>query len=172
MVVIRLARVGKKNSPAYRVVVAEKQRAVKRKFIEVIGHYNPIREPKEIVIDKDRALFWLEKGAQPSDTVRNLMVDQGILKKSEKAEKKYAKKKKKKELKAEKEGKSPKTVKAPEVNENADGPEEEAKEEKKENSKNEKVETKEDPSTKPPANLTNSQDDSKEKSENKPKAEK
>ena len=103
MVVIRLSRVGKRNSPAYRVVVAEKRRAVKRKFIEVIGHYNPTLKPKEIVINADRASFWLGYGAQPSDTVRNLMVDLGILKKSDRINIKYAKNKKKKELKAEKE---------------------------------------------------------------------
>jgi len=119
MVVIRLARVGKTNSPAYRVVVAEKQRAVKRKFIEVIGHYNPIMKPKTIKIDKDRALFWLGRGAKPSDTVRNLMVDLGILKKDEKATKKFSKDKKKKELKAEAEGKptKKKEVDAPAVDE-------------------------------------------------------
>lgn len=91
MVVIRLARVGKKNSPAYRVVVADKQRAVKRKFIEVIGHYNPTLKPKELVIDKERANFWMGKGAQASDTVRNLMVDLGILEKSAKINKVYGK---------------------------------------------------------------------------------
>jgi small subunit ribosomal protein S16 len=99
MVVIRLTRVGKKNSPAYRVVVADKRRAVKRKFIEMIGHYNPILKPKEVVIDKERALFWLAKGAMPSDTVRNLMADLGIIKKSEKINKVYGKAKKKKEMK-------------------------------------------------------------------------
>ena len=101
MVVIRLTRVGKKNSPAYRVVVAEKRRAVKRKFIEVIGHYNPILKPKEVVISRERALFWLKAGAQPSDTVRNLMADLEIISKKEKVNIKYAKDKKKKELKAE-----------------------------------------------------------------------
>jgi len=100
MVVIRLTRVGKKNSPAYRVVVAEKRRAVKRKFIEVIGHYNPIRKPKEVVISRERALFWLKAGAQPSDTVRNLMADLEIIPKKEKVNIKYARKSKKKELKA------------------------------------------------------------------------
>lgn len=93
MLVIRLTRVGKKNSPAYRVVVAEKRKAVKRQYIEILGHYNPIRKPKEIVIGKDRALFWLERGAKASDTVKNLMVDMGILPENQKATRKYAKKK-------------------------------------------------------------------------------
>lgn len=113
MVVIRLTRVGKKNSPAYRVVVAEKRRAVKRKFIEVIGHYNPILKPKEVVISRDRALFWLKAGAQPSDTVRNLMADLEIIAKKEKVNIKYGRSKKKKDLKAEAEAK-PETT-APEV---------------------------------------------------------
>lgn len=91
MVVIRLARVGKKNSPAYRVVVADKQRAVKRKFIEVIGHYNPTLNPKELVIDKERAVFWMGQGAKASDTVHNLMANLGIIKKSDKINKVYGK---------------------------------------------------------------------------------
>lgn len=107
---IRLTRVGKANSPRYRVVVADKRKAVKRKFIEIIGHYNPTIKPKEIVINKERALFWIEKGAQPSDTVRNLMCDNGILAKSDKVNKKYAKKMTKKAMK---EGASTK-IKAPE----------------------------------------------------------
>ena len=96
MVVIRLSRVGKKNSPAYRVVVADKQRAVKRKFIEVIGHYNPTLKPKAIVINEERAKFWMGKGAKPSATINNLMVDLGILKKSEKISKVFGKPHKKK----------------------------------------------------------------------------
>ena len=84
MLVIRLTRVGKKNSPAYRVVVADKKKAVKRKFIEILGHYNPIVKPKIIVIDKDRSLFWIKNGAQPSLTVHNLMCDLGILPKKDK----------------------------------------------------------------------------------------
>lgn len=99
MLTIRLTRVGKKNSPAYRVVVADKKRAVKRKFIEILGHYNPIAKPKEIVIDKDRASFWMERGAQPSDTIRNLMCDLGMLDKKEKAKKVYGKKFTKKQIK-------------------------------------------------------------------------
>ncbi len=99
MLRIRLTRVGKKNSPSYRVVIADKRRAVKRKFIEIIGHYNPIQSPKEIVIDKERALFWMNNGAQPSDTVNNLMCDLGILAKKEKVNKVYGKKLSKKAIK-------------------------------------------------------------------------
>lgn len=96
MIVIRLTRVGKKNSPAYRVVVADKRRAVKRKFIEILGNYNPTRNPKQFVIDKERALFWIERGAQPSPTIRNLMVDAGVLPKTDKIKIVYGKEKSKK----------------------------------------------------------------------------
>lgn len=91
MLRIRLTRVGKKNSPAYRVVVADHKRAVKRKSIEILGHYNPVSHPKELVINKERSLYWISQGAQPSDTVHNLMCDLGILAKDAKIKKVYAK---------------------------------------------------------------------------------
>lgn len=130
MLKIRLTRVGKKNSPSYRVVVADKKRAVKRKFIEIIGNYNPTLKPKQIVIDKDRALFWIGNGAQPSDTVNNLMVRLGILDESKKINKVYGKKLTKKAIKeGPQEPKAVETpneeVKAEEITENA--PVEEAK---------------------------------------------
>jgi len=101
MLRIRLTRVGKRNSPAYRVVVADKKRAVQGKFIEIIGHYNPTLTPKELVIDKDRALFWIKQGALPTDTVNNLMVDASVLPKSAKVKKVYGKKLSKKAAKEE-----------------------------------------------------------------------
>jgi len=97
MLVIRLTRVGKKNSPAYRVVVADKRKAVKRKFIEIIGNYNPVSNPKTLVIDKERALHWIGLGAQPSDTVNNLMVQLEILPKKNLKKKVYGKPTKKKD---------------------------------------------------------------------------
>ena len=112
MLVIRLTRVGKKNSPSYRVVVADKQRAVKRKFIEIIGNYNPTLTPKQLVIDKDRALFWIGRGAQPSDTVNNLMVRLDILPKEKMINKVYGKKLSKKAIK---EGPKAETPKAEET---------------------------------------------------------
>lgn len=97
MLVIRLTRVGKKNSPAYRVVVADKKRAVKRKFIEILGHYNPTTNPKTLVIDKEKSLHWISLGAQPSDTVNNLMVRLDILPKEKIINKVYGKKTAKKD---------------------------------------------------------------------------
>ena len=73
MVAIRLRRTGKTKQPSYRVVIADKRSPRDGKFIEIIGHYNPIRQPKELVIDADRARYWLGVGAQPSDVVVHLL---------------------------------------------------------------------------------------------------
>jgi len=115
MLVIRLTRVGKKNSPAYRVVVADKRRAVKRKFIEILGNYNPTANPKTLVIDKEKALHWISQGAQPSDTVNNLMVQLDILPKKKLIKKVYGKKTKKKD-----EGKEPVKATEPKAEESAE----------------------------------------------------
>ncbi|MDR2084002.1 MAG: 30S ribosomal protein S16 [Bacteroidales bacterium] len=76
---IRLQRKGKKGRPFYHVVIADGRAPRDGKFIERIGTYNPIANPAEIVINSDRALYWLQVGAQPSDTVRNILSSQGIL---------------------------------------------------------------------------------------------
>ncbi|HYN37482.1 MAG TPA: 30S ribosomal protein S16 [Actinomycetota bacterium] len=73
MVKIRLMRVGKRKQPSFRVVVADQRMPRDGRIIEAIGHYGPRQDPSEIVIDSDRAVYWLEKGAQPSNTVRKLM---------------------------------------------------------------------------------------------------
>ena len=76
---IRLTRVGSSKKPAYRVVVADSRSARDSRSIETIGHYNPLMDPAEIVIDSDRAKAWLDKGAQPSDTVARLLRVTGVL---------------------------------------------------------------------------------------------
>lgn len=76
MVVIRLARVGRKKLPLYRVVVADQRRAATGKFIDIIGHYNP--HTKTIVLDKDKVGKWLKVGAQPSNTVAKLFQTDGV----------------------------------------------------------------------------------------------
>ena len=76
---IRLTRVGAKKQPAYRVVVADARSARDSRSIETIGHYNPRSEPIELNIDADKARSWLEKGAQPSDTVVRLFRQAGVL---------------------------------------------------------------------------------------------
>ena len=78
---IRLKRMGSKKSPFYRVVVADSRSPRAGRFIETIGTYNPLLNPAEVSINEELALQWLANGAQPSDTVRNLLSQQGIMKK-------------------------------------------------------------------------------------------
>ena len=73
MVKIRLMRVGKKKQPSYRVVVADSRSPRDGRIIEAIGNYQPRLEPSGITIDNDRALYWLEQGAQPSEQVKKLL---------------------------------------------------------------------------------------------------
>ena len=75
MVVIRLARFGKKHSPRYRITVADSRRWLGGKFIEVIGHYNPTPhgEEKEFTVDMEKVQSWIAKGAQPSDRLKSLI---------------------------------------------------------------------------------------------------
>lgn len=73
MLVIRLARFGAKKKPTYRVVVIEKERARNSRSVEVVGHYNPIAKPAEVVLKRDRIEHWIKSGAQPSDTVVRLL---------------------------------------------------------------------------------------------------
>ena len=73
MVKIRLMRVGKRKQPSYRVVVADSRSPRDGRIIEAIGHYQPRQDPSVVTIDEDRALYWLQQGAQPSDQVRQLL---------------------------------------------------------------------------------------------------
>jgi len=93
MLVIRLSRTGKKNAPSYRIVVAEKARAVKGKKLEVLGFYIPITEPKQFSCNKEKVLHYLKNGAQLSPTARNLLCDHGILPKNQKIKIVYGRKK-------------------------------------------------------------------------------
>ena len=79
MVSIRLRRVGAKKQPSYRIVVADKKSPRDGRFIENIGHFNPRTEPETVVLDNERALYWLSVGAQPSDAVRRLLVNAGVM---------------------------------------------------------------------------------------------
>jgi small subunit ribosomal protein S16 len=76
---IRLTRVGAKKQPSYRVVVADARSARDSRAIETLGHYNPRTEPIEFDVDAEKAKEWLDKGAQPSDTVVRLFKQAGIL---------------------------------------------------------------------------------------------
>ena len=73
MVVIRLRRAGSKKRPFFRVVVTDSRTARDSSFVEILGHYNPRMKPAVVKIDKERVAHWLEKGAQPSDSVRTLL---------------------------------------------------------------------------------------------------
>ena len=75
---IRLMRVGKKKQPTYRVVVADSHSPRDGRFIEILGQYEPRQEPSVVKIDSDKALAWIEKGAQPTEQVRNLLRIQGV----------------------------------------------------------------------------------------------
>jgi len=82
MVRIRLRRGGRKKAPVYRIVVADSKSPRDGKFIEILGQYAPRHQQGEggLTVDAERALYWLEVGAQPSDTVRSLLRRAGVLK--------------------------------------------------------------------------------------------
>ena len=82
MLKIRLARVGKKKQPAYRMVVADSRSPRDGAFVEIIGHYDPLQDPAALVVDEDKAVGWLQKGAQPSDTAARLLSGLGVLEKA------------------------------------------------------------------------------------------
>lgn len=75
---IRLRRMGSRNHPAFRVVVADSRAKRDGRFIETIGHYNPLPDPAVVEVNEERALYWLRNGAQPTETVRSLLVQKGI----------------------------------------------------------------------------------------------
>ncbi|MFT8319469.1 MAG: 30S ribosomal protein S16 [Bacillus sp. (in: firmicutes)] len=78
---IRLKRMGAKKSPFYRIVVADSRSPRDGRFIETVGTYNPVAEPAIVDINEEKVLQWLQTGAKPSDTVRNLFSNQGIMEK-------------------------------------------------------------------------------------------
>ena len=80
MVKIRLRRVGRKNAPFYRILVADSQSPRDGKFIEIIGQYAPRQSEGSLQVDEARANHWLDQGAQPTDTVRSLLRRAGVLK--------------------------------------------------------------------------------------------
>lgn len=79
MVKIRLRRLGAKKAPFYRIVVADSRYPRDGRFIEEIGTYNPLVSPAEIKVDGERAQQWIKNGAQPTDTVRNILKKSGVL---------------------------------------------------------------------------------------------
>ncbi|AKP66694.1 30S ribosomal protein S16 [Companilactobacillus ginsenosidimutans] len=78
---IRMKRMGSKLRPFYRIVVADSRAPRDGRFIEQVGYYNPISQPEELKLDDDKIMDWLQKGAQPSDTVHNLLKKHGLMQK-------------------------------------------------------------------------------------------
>lgn len=78
MVKLRLIRVGRRNDPHFRIVAQNSQRAPKGRYLELLGTWSPIQ--KKRTLQKERVLAWLAKGAQPSDTLWNMLVTEGIVK--------------------------------------------------------------------------------------------
>ncbi len=73
MLSIRLTRMGAKKKPFYRIVVTEKRSKRDGRFVESVGYYDPCRNPADVKIDYERVNYWIERGAQPSETVRSLI---------------------------------------------------------------------------------------------------
>lgn len=76
---IRMRRMGSKRKPFYRIVVADSRMPRDGRFIEEVGYYNSLTNPDEVKLEEDKIFEWLEKGAQPSDTVRSLLSKAGLM---------------------------------------------------------------------------------------------
>ena len=81
---MRLTRMGDKKSPTYRIVVVDSRKARDGEYIDKVGHYNPTANPAEVVINTEKAQDWLAKGVQPTETVRSLLLNAGVIEKSDK----------------------------------------------------------------------------------------
>ncbi len=79
MVKLRLTRMGSRNNPFYRIVAVDSRVKRDGKYIESVGYYNPVPEVADIKVDTEKALKWLEVGAQPTDTVRSILRKAGVL---------------------------------------------------------------------------------------------
>jgi len=96
MLTIRLQRTGRENTPTYRIVVTEHRNPAKGKFLEIVGHYLPARDPVMLEHNAERITHWVKQGAIPSDTVARILSKKGM-KELEKFVQRYAKQKSKKE---------------------------------------------------------------------------
>ena len=76
---IRLNRMGAKKNPFYRIVVADSRAPRDGRFIEILGNYDPSQQPAVVNIDEEKAIDWMKKGAQPTDTVRNILSKNGTM---------------------------------------------------------------------------------------------
>ena len=80
MVKLRLTRMGSKKAPFYRIVAIDSRKARDAQYLDKIGYYDPTKEPAIVNIDSEKALAWLAKGAQPTDTMRSILKQQEIIK--------------------------------------------------------------------------------------------
>jgi small subunit ribosomal protein S16 len=78
MLKIRLRRTGRKDQPSYRIVVADSRSPRDGRFVENIGHYNPLTDPETVVVNKERALHWVSVGAQPTEAVARMLKKAGV----------------------------------------------------------------------------------------------
>lgn len=154
MLVIRLSRVGKKNHPQFKVVVAEKSAPIKGRFVEQLGSYNP--HMKTATLNKERIQHWLSNGALCTDTTYNLLVKEGVVE----GKKRRVKIKAKKKQEEEKEGKGEESKKA------AEG---DVKEKVKKEAETDPALLKASPSVKTSSSAKTSEGKSEDKSEDKPK---
>lgn len=76
---IRLARHGAKKRPFYRIVVADSESPRDGRFLEKVGTYNPVQDPAQVTLDAERIKYWLQQGAQPTVTVKNILKKEGVL---------------------------------------------------------------------------------------------
>jgi len=81
MVKLRLTRMGAAKQPAYRIVAADSRARRDGRFIEILGYYNPLTNPAEVKVNEEKVLKWLNDGALPTDTVRDILSREGIMKK-------------------------------------------------------------------------------------------
>ena len=79
MIKLRLRRMGAKKQPSYRIVAADVRSPRDGRFIEIVGYYNPQTDPYTLQVNEERAKYWIDHGAQPTDTVRSLLVKSGVI---------------------------------------------------------------------------------------------
>lgn len=79
MLMIRFQRIGKRKSPSYRLILSEKAKDTQGSNMENLGHYDPTQTPKLVSLKTDRILYWISKGAQPSASVNNLLINNGVI---------------------------------------------------------------------------------------------
>lgn len=130
MLRIKLSRVGKKKHPQYRILVMEKSKDPWGNFLENVGFYDSCTEPSTIEFKEDRIKYWISKGAQPTDTIHNLLVDAGIVSAKKRNVSALGKKAKEAVKKAEEDAKKPKEEAKPAEETPAEAPVEAPKEEK------------------------------------------